>query len=414
MHSTGAHRVMLATPTKSRQPLRSAWSHEQLIREHAITLGFALDNSMLQTYNSHLQSYLSFCKLHLLNLEPTPDTLSFYIVFMAHHIKLTSVMQYLSGIVNSLEPHFPNIRANCHHILMTRTLVGARKLWGFTGTQHKCALTEDDLLVLLMHPAKDLDEELFNTIVLSTFHALLGLGETTQPDTRSKRTFRKVTLHLSVRLTPTTFSFMLPTHKANHFFESSTILIESRSGLLCPRRPFISYLAARDACFPLHAQLWLRLTGQVPTNSWVVNKMKHTWDSDIGSHSLCSGGATSLALAGTADDHIQAHGHWSSNAYQTYIHNTLLCSSLSSRATQHSTPTCETSLLLFLDLHPLPTSFTIPNFYGHWSHIHTNSAPQHLSMLSLHPTGIEYSTTSSCCMIYITDSTQEKEHSPHC
>src|SRR5882724_12976025 len=51
--------------------------------------------------------------------------------------------------------------------------------------------------------------------------------------------------------------------------------------------------------------------------------------------------------------------------------------------------------------------------YGHWSHIHTNSAPQHLSMLSLHPTGIEYSTTSSCCMIYITDSTQEKEHSPH-
>src|SRR5882724_12614785 len=89
MCSTGVHRVMLTTPTKSRQPLCSAWPCEQLISKHAIALGFALDNSTLQTYNSHLQSYLSFCKLHSLNLDPTPNTLSFYIVFMAHHIKPT-------------------------------------------------------------------------------------------------------------------------------------------------------------------------------------------------------------------------------------------------------------------------------------------------------------------------------------
>jgi len=177
---------MLATPTNSRKPLHSAWSCEELIHEHAIALGFALDNSTLQTYNSHLQSCLSFCKLHSLNLDPTPDTLSFYIVFMAHHIKLKSVMKYLSGIVNSLEPHFPNIRANCHHILMTWTLVGARKLWGFMGTQHKCTLTEDNLLLLLSHPPKDLDKLLFNTIILSSFHTLLHLGKTTQPDMHSK------------------------------------------------------------------------------------------------------------------------------------------------------------------------------------------------------------------------------------
>jgi len=70
----------------------------------------------------------------------------------------------------------------------------------------------------------------------------------------------------------------------------------------------------------MHAQLWLQSSGQVPTYSWVINKMKNLWDADIGSHSLCSGGATMLALSGTTDDHIQAHSHWSLNAYQIYIH----------------------------------------------------------------------------------------------
>jgi len=62
---------------KSRQPPQAAWSREQLIHERAIALGYALDNSTLQTYNSHLQSYFSFCKLHSLPAGPTPDTLSF-------------------------------------------------------------------------------------------------------------------------------------------------------------------------------------------------------------------------------------------------------------------------------------------------------------------------------------------------
>jgi len=62
----GARGVMLLTPAKSRQPPQAAWSREQLIHERAIALGYALDNSTLQTYNSHLQSYFSFCKLHSL------------------------------------------------------------------------------------------------------------------------------------------------------------------------------------------------------------------------------------------------------------------------------------------------------------------------------------------------------------
>ena len=132
---------MFLMPVKSRQLYCATWSCEQVIHKHAITLGYTLDDSTLQTYNYHLQSCLFFFLQTTLPLDPTPDTLSFYIVFMSHHIKPASVMQYLSGIINSVEPHFPNVR---HNILVTRTLAGMRKLRGFTGTHHKRALTEDD------------------------------------------------------------------------------------------------------------------------------------------------------------------------------------------------------------------------------------------------------------------------------
>jgi len=56
----GVGRVMHIAPQKSRQPTHTAWSRERLISEHAIALGYALDTSTLQTYNLHLQSYLSF------------------------------------------------------------------------------------------------------------------------------------------------------------------------------------------------------------------------------------------------------------------------------------------------------------------------------------------------------------------
>jgi len=188
------------------------------------------------------------------------------------------------------------------------------------GMQRKRALTEDDLLVLLMtYNSEDLDDLLFIAIVFSSFHALLRLGETTQLDSGSKCSSRKTTLRHSVKLTPNSFSFILPTHKADRFFESSTILIEGRNNQLDPRHPFILYLRARDTRFPFHAQLWLRSTGQIPTHSWVVNRLKTALGDNVAGHSLRSGGATALAIAGTPDDHIQARGRWSSNAYHVYI-----------------------------------------------------------------------------------------------
>jgi len=50
--------------------------------------------------------YLAFCKLHNRHIEPTPETLSFMWFFMCHHINPWSMSAYLSGICNTLEPHF--------------------------------------------------------------------------------------------------------------------------------------------------------------------------------------------------------------------------------------------------------------------------------------------------------------------
>lgn len=82
--------------------------------------------------------------LNLFPIDPTPKTLSFYMVYMYHHIEPKSVDSYLSGICNQLEPVFPNVHSDCHHSLVTRTLKGCKKLCP-TSVSHKCPLTRLEL-----------------------------------------------------------------------------------------------------------------------------------------------------------------------------------------------------------------------------------------------------------------------------
>jgi hypothetical protein len=67
---------------------------EQLVHQRAVTLGAAIDTSTAQTYGSALNSYIEFCRLHELPINPTADTLSFYTVYMCHHINPNSVDYY--------------------------------------------------------------------------------------------------------------------------------------------------------------------------------------------------------------------------------------------------------------------------------------------------------------------------------
>ncbi|KAF8233421.1 hypothetical protein L208DRAFT_1395659 [Tricholoma matsutake] len=100
---------MISLHVCTRQPIREPWMREHLVRERAITLGQAIDVSTWKNYGSALNSYLSFIRMHNMSVEPTPDMLSLFTVFMSHHIKPNSVDTYLSSICQQLEPYFPYV-----------------------------------------------------------------------------------------------------------------------------------------------------------------------------------------------------------------------------------------------------------------------------------------------------------------
>jgi hypothetical protein len=104
---------------------RKPWPLDRLVQERVVALGSTLDTLTLQNYNSALTSFLTFIRIHNMQLPPTEDFVSFYIVFMSQHISLQSVMTYLSGIVQQLKPFYPAIREIHHSKLVQRTLKGA-------------------------------------------------------------------------------------------------------------------------------------------------------------------------------------------------------------------------------------------------------------------------------------------------
>ncbi len=262
--------------------------------------------------------------MHHLPIQPTPDTLSFYIVYMSHHIQPQSVKSYLSGICAELEVNWPEIREIRSSRIVTRTLAGCIKLLGQPATR-KCALTEQDLSSVLqsLPSSPSHDDLLFVGILFTGWYCLLRLGELVQPDERSLRDFRKAIPRSSVKLASTPrphAAFFLPMHKADRLWEGSSIVLDQRTGPLDPLPIFKRYLSSRDSLFPYLPNIWLTEAGKIPTRSWFITKLRTIFPADnVAGHSLRAGGATALALAGTPLDRIQLIGRWSSEAFLIYL-----------------------------------------------------------------------------------------------
>src|ERR1700678_2566403 len=158
---------MEVSPT-SNQPHREAWTNER-----SISLGYSLDASTYGTYTSALNSYLTFCNIHHLPVDPTPDTLSFFIVFLSSHINPKSVNSYLSGICRQLEPFFPDVRPNRKTMLVTRTMAGCLRRFG-TPVKRKAPLSRSnlDLVVNYISLTPSHDNFLFLAQLLTGFHVV--------------------------------------------------------------------------------------------------------------------------------------------------------------------------------------------------------------------------------------------------
>jgi hypothetical protein len=139
---------MLQVSATSRQPFKEAWTMERLVNERSISLGYSIDASSFGTYTSALNSYITFCNLHELPIDPTPDTLSFYVVFLSTYIKPDSVNSYLSGICRQLEPFYPDIRDNRKSLLVSRTMAGCMRRFGIAANR-KSPLSHANLLFIL-------------------------------------------------------------------------------------------------------------------------------------------------------------------------------------------------------------------------------------------------------------------------
>ncbi|TDL28543.1 hypothetical protein BD410DRAFT_811641 [Rickenella mellea] len=244
---------------------------------------------------SRQKSYLSFCKLHHLPLDPTPDTLSFFVVYMAHHINPSSVASYLSGICSTLEPHFPGIRQARQSILKQFSTAVHRKSPLPLEALHHSNQT------LSTSPSHD--SLLFLAMLCTGFFALLRLGELASPDNPQLRSFRKIIMRHTVHLDSDFFGFTLPYHKADRFFEGNEVRIQRQPGSFDPRRIFLAYLSRRDDLFSYRAELWIRANGDLPTRTWFLTKLHSIVpDLNIAGHSLRSGGATYYAVQGVPDN----------------------------------------------------------------------------------------------------------------
>jgi hypothetical protein len=149
----------------------------------------------------------------------------------------------------------------------------------------------------------------------------MRLDELVWPDSASLQNWNKVTCRNHITFPDNkSYSFFLPSHKADQFFEGNHIFI----CCLIPSGPdplpiFLCYLKSQDQLFPLRPELWLCAGGKIPTCHCFIQHLHQFCDESYAGQSLCVGGATALAEAGVAPIIIQGIRHWSTKTFQIYI-----------------------------------------------------------------------------------------------
>lgn len=304
--------------SRSRQPPRPTWPLNRLVERRAELLLHSHSAGTQITYQSALQSYLTFCAKHDFPTNPTPDTLSFYITYMATYIKPSSIASYLSGVVFNLKPYYPHVLESRRHPMVQNTLQGALRLVN-TPVKRKRAITTTDLRLVMALDASTHDDLLFCALVVTGFFGLLRPSELCFNDSLRKRDVRKLMFRHLVTFDKGSLSIPLHAHKADQQQAGNTVLLIRRDDDLNPLPIIQRYLLSRDTLFPLNPELWSRSDGSIPRYSWFIGRLKSALPGNIGGSSLRSGGADHLARLGTDPALIQACGRWASDAYKVYL-----------------------------------------------------------------------------------------------
>ena len=165
------------------------------------------------------------------------------------------------------------------------------------------------------------DVLLFQTLITVGFHGLLRLGDLCDPPIASNCNPAKRARRTSVKFhMDNAFSFILPAHKADPFFEGNTIRVRNLWQGVDVVDLFKRYLASRDSHHPYTSPLWLTRGRTVPDRGFFLRHLQRfSFGPSIRGQSMCAGGATALAELSASADAIQALSRWSSGVWKIYI-----------------------------------------------------------------------------------------------
>lgn len=227
---------------------------------------------MKLTYSSALNSYINFCQLHLFEINPTEDTVSFFTVYMSYHIRPHSVASYLSGIQTQLEPFYPHIHAVCRSALVTKTLQGCKRLCHSEICRRQPLSPEDiEKAIQVCGSSHSHDDLLFVMQLVVGFAALHQLGELVWPDNVALQSFTTLPPRHKVEWEVRHFSYFLPGHKGDRTFQGNWIVIQQQlGGGIDPMALFRQYIQSRDSLFPGNPFLWVKSDGSIPLRSWFM------------------------------------------------------------------------------------------------------------------------------------------------
>ena len=86
----------------------------------------SIKESMAKGYATGAHDYISFCVKHSLPLNPTPQTLSWYITYTSQFIN--SGPKYLSGACHFLSDLYPSFDTNHSHHFVQTTIASSKKI----------------------------------------------------------------------------------------------------------------------------------------------------------------------------------------------------------------------------------------------------------------------------------------------
>ena len=249
----------------------------------------AIEQSTRKGYSTSIKSYIRFCLIHNLPLNPTPQNLARYIAYVSQYIN--SAPQYLSGIRHFLLEFFPDFDDNRSSTLVQATIRGSKKVRA-NPIRRKLPLRTSHLQTFLdlSNNSKTFDDLLFITIISCAFYGCHRIGELVQRNNQSLFDWRKIVKRASLSFPDDYYAqYHLPYHKSDPFYHGTDVRFVLQ-GIANPITLLQQYCHRRDSIHGLRAALFLH-----------------------------ENGATFYASPGLNESIIQSLGRWSSSAWKIYL-----------------------------------------------------------------------------------------------